>query len=81
MAQNIGHTGQPKKHTFDINKIDYEWIEKTNSKKELKSAYDALEEDGYFADLLRNLGEKICTLDPSFARRMGVKKDHISAEE
>merc|ERR1712194_863429 len=81
MAKNIGHMDRPKQHTFDINKIDYEWIEANHNKKELKLAYDALEEDGYFSDLLQKLGEKICLLDPSFARRMGCQKDQISAEE
>ena len=49
--------------------------------KELKLAYDALEEDGYFMDLLRKLGEKIVTLDPSFARRIDSGATKISAEE
>lgn len=81
MAQNLGHSDRPKKHNFDINKIDYDWIEKTNKVKELKLAYDALEEDGYFMDLLRKLGEKIVTLDPSFARRIDSGATKISAEE
>jgi hypothetical protein len=44
-------------------------------------AYNALEEDGYFADLLRTLGEKIVKLDPNFARRIGQTGPQISAEE
>ena len=32
-----------KKSNFDLNKVDYEWIEKTTDKKELYGAYDALE--------------------------------------
>ena len=79
---NIGHAdGRPRKHTFDINKIDYKWIEQTNKLKELKLAYDALEEDGYFPDLLRALGEKIVSLDPAFARRIDAGVAHVSAEE
>ena len=79
---NAGHRDErPRKHDFDINKIDYEWIEKTNKLKDLKLAYDALEEDGYFPDLLRALGEKIVTLDPAFARRIDAGVTQVSKEE
>ena len=81
MAQNIGHSDRPKRNLFDINKIDYEWIEKTNKLKELKLAYEALEEDGYFPDLLKKLGEKICTLDANFARRIGMGGSAFTREE
>merc|ERR1711935_269138 len=68
---NAGHVdGRARKHLFDINKIDYAWIEQTTKLSELKLAYNALEEDGYFPDLLRTLGERIVTLDPAFARRV-----------
>ena len=82
--KNAGHMqdgARQKKHTFDINKIDYEWIEKTTKVKELKLAYDALEEDGYFPDLLKTLGERIASLDPAFARRLEMGKSHVSTEE
>lgn len=80
--QNPGHTdARPRKHLFDINKIDYGWIEQTNKVKELKLAYDALEEDGYFPDLLKTLGEKIVTLDPAFARRLDAGAPQVSPEE
>ena len=69
-----------KKTGFDLNKVDYEWIEKVNDKKELVAAYDALEADGYFPDLLKTCGEKICKLDPSFRRRMEGEK-RLSSEE
>lgn len=69
---NHGHTDRPKQHKFDITKIDYEWIEKTKKQKDLKQAYAALEEDGYFPDLLRALGERIVKLDPKFAARIGM---------
>lgn len=65
----------------DLNKIDFEWVEKTNSKKELKQAYKALELDGgHFVELMKVLGEKIVTLDPTWHRKIyGEKK--LSYEE
>lgn len=63
-------TGRKRKSHFDINRIDYQWIEQSTNVKDLKKAYDALEEDGYFPDLLRTCGEKIIQLDPKFARRV-----------
>jgi len=42
-----------------LNKVDYDWIEKNSNVKELKAAYDALETDGYFPDLLKTCGERI----------------------
>ena len=69
-----------KKSNFDLNKVDYDWIEKTTDKKELYGAYDALELDAYFPDLLRACGERLCKLDPTFRRRFeGEKK--MSSEE
>jgi hypothetical protein len=55
---------------MDIYKIDYEWVEKTSNVKELKMAYETLEIDGCFPDLMRTVGEKICTIDPKFKRVM-----------
>ena len=69
-----------RKVDFDLNRVDYDWVEKTNNVKELKKAYRALEIDSYFPDLLKACGEKIVTLDPSFRRVVeGDKK--LSAEE
>lgn len=79
---NAGHVeGRPRKYNFDINKIDYDWIAKTSKLSELKLAYNALEEDGYFPDLLRTLGERIVSLDPAFARRIDAGVAQVSAEE
>ena len=65
----------------DLNKIDFEWVEKTNNKKELKAAYKALELDGgHFVELQKFLGEKIVKLDPTWHRKIyGEKK--LSFEE
>lgn len=64
---------RPAATDFDINKVDYGWIEKTSDVTQLKQAYKALEYDGYFPDLLKVCGEKICELDPKFRRV--VEKD------
>ena len=75
--QNMGHTDHPNTDAdprnfspsanggFDLNKVDYDWIEKTSNIKELKAAFDALEQDGYFPDLLKTCGERILQLKPS----------------
>ena len=65
---------------FDINKIDYQWIEKENNVKDLKLAYEELEYDGYFPDLLKCLGKKIASLDNEFRLRFEPEKK-LSAEE
>ena len=45
--------GDPRnrKHKFDIYKVDYAWVDKETSKKELKAAWNCLKEDGGFPDL------------------------------
>lgn len=77
--KNTGHTAnnmesRDRTHDFDLNKVDYNWIEKTKNLKDLKQAYDALELDGYFPDLHRKCGERIASLDPSFAKRILPEK-------
>ena len=68
------------KSNFDLNKVDYEWIAKMTDKKELIQAFEALEIDGYFPELQKACGERICELDPKFRRRLeGDKK--LSSEE
>ena len=80
--QNRSHTTDTSKRSqFDINKVDYDWVKKTNNVKELKAAYEALEEDGYFPDLVKTVGEKIIELDPAFARRIHGGDEKISAEQ
>ena len=80
MSVNRSHTTETKKNAFDINKVDYDWVEKTNNLKELKRAYSALEEDGYFPDLMKTVGDKIAGFDPAFKKKLeGETK--MSAEE
>ena len=54
-----------QKLKFDLDKIDFEWVEKTNNVKELKAALRALVEDkGGFVELEKAIQEKIILLDP-----------------
>jgi len=80
---NTMHDQRNADYGFDLNKIDYQWIEKTSNVKELKAAYDALELDGYFPDLMKACGERIITLKPNDApfrlRFLGAPK--LSAAE
>jgi hypothetical protein len=80
---NVNHTedSRNKKTPMDLNRIDYEWIEKTSNVKELKMAYESLLIDGCFPDLMKTCGEKICTIDPKFKRQMTMGKDVIPEEE
>lgn len=57
---NKAHNGQAPQNKFDLQKCDYDWIAKNKDVKELKKAYLALKEDGYFPDLLKTCGERIC---------------------
>ena len=75
------HVAKDRTPDFDINKVDYHWIEKTRNLKELKAAYKELEIDGYFPDLLQKCGEKIADLDPAFRHRMEPDKKMSYEEE
>jgi hypothetical protein len=66
-------------HKYDLNRVDYEWVDKTSDKKELIKAYEALKEDNGFPDLLKAVENKLKELDPSFKRK--VEGQHISLED
>ena len=61
-------TGDPRnrKHKFDIYKIDYAWIDKETSKKELRGAYNCLKDDGGFPDLQAYCLKKLKSVDKTF---------------
>ena len=61
-------TGDPRnrKHKFDIYKIDYAWIDKETSKKELRGAYNCLKDDGGFPDLQKYCLAKLKQVDKNF---------------
>ena len=53
------------KPKYDIEKVDFEWVEKTNNVKELKLALRALIEDkGGYVQLEKAIQDKIESLDP-----------------
>lgn len=63
---------------FDIYKIDYDWIEKTTSKKDLRLAHETLVEDNGYPDLLKTLENRLMEVDPTFKKKMeaNVKLDY-----
>lgn len=71
-----GGNSQPK---YNIDKVDFDWVEKTTDVKELLKAYDALREDAGFPDLLRAVGERVVKLDPKQRSRVG--NNRVSYEE
>ena len=79
--QNTAHIeSRDRTSNYDLNRVDYEWVAKQTNVTELKKAYEALEIDACFPDLLKTCGERICELDPKFKRRMeGDKK--LSVDE
>ena len=61
-------TGDPRdrRPKFDLYKVDFNWVAKETSKKELKGAYYALLEDKGYPDLLKAVRDRLKTLDPKF---------------
>jgi hypothetical protein len=71
MGGQIGNPEDDKKppsaeaiKEFDLYKIDYDWVDKQNSKKELRLAHAALKADGYFTDLIKHTEKRMKELDP-----------------
>lgn len=52
------------KSDFDILKVDFEWVEKTDKPKELQRALKALKQEGGYESLERAVQEKLESLDP-----------------
>ncbi len=46
-----GGDQRDKKPKYDLLRVDYDWVAKTNDKRELLKAFEALKEDGGFPDL------------------------------
>lgn len=55
-------------------------MEKTQDKRELLKAFEALKEDGGFPDLQKTVGRKIAELDPTLRFRV-LGEDKVSFEE
>jgi len=51
---------------FDIYRVDYGWVDKTENKKELKLAYEALKEDAGFPDLIKYTLKKLKQVDKNY---------------
>jgi hypothetical protein len=63
-----------KKIDYDLQKVDFDWVEKTEDRKELGKAIEALREDGGFPDLLRACEHRLAVLDPAFKRKLDSMK-------
>lgn len=80
------HTGPVKqvqdprdrKSDYDLGRVDFDWVEKTEDKKELAKALEALREDGGFPHLTEAVEKRLASLDPVFKRRMDSQ--NVSAE-
>ena len=53
-----------RRPAFDILQVDFEWVKKTNSVKELRKALAALKEEGGYLDLEREIERKLETISP-----------------
>jgi hypothetical protein len=69
MAESIIDS-RDKKLKYDINRVDFEWVEEQTKPKELHQAYEALKEDGGFPDLIKACEKKLKEIDPAFKRKM-----------
>lgn len=73
------HDSRDHRPNYDLNRIDFEWVAKSEDKKELHKAYKALKEDSGFPDLMRAVEEKLKGLDPIFRRK--VEGDKVTHED
>ena len=86
MASSKNHMGPVKqvqdprdrKSDYDLGRIDFDWVEKTEDKKELSKALEALREDGGFPHLTEAVEKRLASLDPAFKRRM--ESQNVSQE-
>ena len=69
-----------KKPSYDLLRVDYNWVESCSDKKELLKAFEALKEDGGFPDLQKTVAKKIALIDPSLRFRV-LGDDRVSFEE
>ena len=65
-SANFKGDPRDRKHKFDIYKIDYGWIQKETSKKELRGAYQCLKDDGGFPDLQDCCLKRLKEVDRNF---------------
>jgi hypothetical protein len=50
----------------DLYKIDYDYVDQLESKRELRLSLAALKKDGYFTDLMKHVEKRLKVLDSSY---------------
>lgn len=66
-----------KKIDYDLQRVDFEWVKKTEDRKELTKALAALKEDTGFPHLQEAVEKRLAELDPAFKRRL--ESQNVSA--
>ena len=64
---------------FDIGQVDFEWVQNTINKRELRCAYNALKTDDRYPDLLDVIIKKLKKIDPLFKIPNPVKNNYSKA--
>jgi hypothetical protein len=59
----------------DLYKIDYDWVDQQESKRELRLALAALRKDGYFTDLMKHVEKRLKSIDSSY--QTDQEKDYV----
>lgn len=59
-----------RKSDYDLQRVDFDWVSKTEDRRELGKAIEALREDGGFPHLLKAAEERLALLDPAFKRKL-----------
>ena len=67
-----------RKIDYDLQRVDFEWVKKTEDRKELSKALAALKEDTGFPHLTEAVEKRLAELDPAFKRKL--ESMNISAE-
>ncbi len=67
-----------RKIDYDLQRVDFEWVKKTEDRKELSKALAALKEDTGFPHLTEAVEKRLAELDPAFKRKL--ESNNISAE-
>ena len=55
---------------YDLQRVDFSWVSKTEDRKELAKAIEALKEDAGFPQLLTTAEQRLAELDPAFKRKL-----------
>ena len=52
-----------RRHNFNMNDIDFEWVERTNDKRELRAAFNALKVHDQYPQLIDAIANKLRETD------------------